>query len=142
MNDILIGSEKLLTTGNYMMEDNPGGVALKLSQNMTPVNKVLAQINIMTTKSPYVPAFNPFSKSINVQSDSQQSATVTTAITSPIMSQVPLGVGSNPGKQTIATGDKTVLQEDSGCKHKETRATAYVGCVIFQMLGWSMDTLW
>ena len=60
MNDILIGSDKLLPTG----------------------------------------------KSINVQSDSHKSATVTTAITSPIMSQVPLGVGSNPVKQTMDTGDK------------------------------------
>ena len=60
MNDILIGSDKLLPTG----------------------------------------------KSINIQSDSHKSATVTTAITSPIMSQVPLGVGSNPVKQTMDTGDK------------------------------------
>ena len=44
-------------------------------------------------------------KSINVQSDSHKSATVTTAITSPIMSQVPLGMGSNPVKQTIDTDD-------------------------------------
>ena len=48
----------------------------------------------------------PTGKSINVQSVSHKSATVTTAITSPIMSQVPLGVGSNPVKQTIYTGDE------------------------------------
>ena len=104
MNDILIGSDKLLTTGNYMREDSPGGIALNLSQNMTPVNKMLSQN--MTTKSPYVPAFIPFSKSINVQCYSQQSTTVTTAITSPIMSHVSLGVGSNPVKQAMDTGDK------------------------------------
>ena len=101
VNDILIGSDKLLPTGNYMMEDSPGGIALNLSQNMTPVNKMLAQN--MTTKSPYVPALNPVSKSINVQSDSQQSATVTTVITRPIMTQVPHGLGSNPIKQTMDT---------------------------------------
>ena len=60
MNDILIGSDKLLPTG----------------------------------------------KSIDVQSDSHKSATVTTAITSPIMSQVPHGVGSNPIKQIMDSGDR------------------------------------
>ena len=115
MNDILIGSDKLLPTGNYVMEDSPGWIAFNQSQNMfeandnthisqSHVNIMLAQN--MTTKSPYVPTFNPFSKLINVQSDSQQLATVTTAITSPIMSQVSLGVGSNPVKQTMDTGDK------------------------------------
>ena len=67
----------------------------------------------------------PTGKSINVQSDSHKSATVTTAITSLIMSQVPLGVGSNPVKQTLVM--KTVLQEVSGCMHKETSPTGKRG---------------
>ena len=104
MNDILIGSDKLLPTRNSMMEDSPGGIALNLSPNMTPVNIMLAQN--MTTKGPHVPALNPVSKSINVQSNIQQPATVTTVITRPIMSQVPHGVSSNPIQQTMDTGNR------------------------------------
>ena len=107
--------------------------------SQTPVNKILAQN--MITKGPYVPALNPFSKSINAQSDSQQRAIVTTAITSPIMSQVPHGVGSNPIKQTMDTGDKNTFAEVSSCMHKDGRTTAYEGCVTFQMWGLIMDIL-
>ena len=120
MNDILIGSDKFLTTGNSMMEGSPGGLDLNVSQNMfeannnthifqTPVNKMTAQN--MTTEGAYISPLNPFSKSMNVHSDNQQPLTVTTSTTNigPIMSQAPPGVGFNPITQITGNDDENRL---------------------------------
>ena len=120
MNDILIGSDKFLTTGNSMMGGSPGGLDLNVSQNMfeannnthisqTPVNKMTAQN--MTTEGAYISPLNPFSKSMNVHSDNQQPLTVTTSTTNigPIMSQAPPGVGFNPITQITGNDDENRL---------------------------------
>ena len=119
MNDILIGSDKFLTTGNSMMEGSPGGLDLNVSQNMfeannnthisqTPVNKMTAQN--MTTEGAYISPLNPFSKSVNVHSDNQQPLTVTTTTSTTniglIMSQTLPGVGFNPITQITGNDDE------------------------------------